>query len=91
MLEAYHKDGNVYIRGSTLPIDREVRLTTILARHASTTQENKAVRSVGKVSKTKEVKPPPNSQSWLQTIGALVLLGITALASIKLFNWYNKR
>jgi hypothetical protein len=81
----------VYIRGTTLPIEREVRQTTLTVRHTTAAQENKIARSVGKVSKIKEVNPPPNCQSWLQTIGALVLLGITALASIKLFNWYNKR
>ncbi|WP_155392505.1 hypothetical protein [Prevotella intermedia] len=91
VIEAYHKEGNVYIRGSTLPIDREVRQTTILARHASTTQENKAVRSVGKVSKTKIVKPPPTYQKLLQVVGTLVLLGALAFAGVKIFSWYNKK
>lgn len=90
-IEAYHKDGNVYIRGSTLPIEREVRQTTILARHASTTQENKVVRSVGKVSKTKIVKPPPTYQKLLQVVGTLVLLGALAFAGVKIFSWYNKK
>lgn len=91
IIEAYHKEGNVYIRGSTLPIDREVRQTTILARHASTTQENKAVQSVAKVSKTKIVKPPPTYQKLLQLIGTLVLLGALAFAGIKFFSWYNNK
>ena len=91
VIEAYHKDGNVYIRGSTLPIDREVRQTTILARHASTAQENKAVRSVGKVSKTKIIKPPPTYQKLLQVVGTLVLLGALAFAGVKIFSWYNKK
>lgn len=91
IIEAYHKEGNVYIRGSTLPIDREVRQTTILARHASTTQENKAVQSVAKVSKTKIVKPPPTYQKLLQVVGTLVLLGALAFAGIKIFSWYNKK
>lgn len=91
IIEAYHKEGNVYIRGSTLPIEREVRQTTILARHTNTTQENKAVRSIGKVSKTKIIKPPPTYQKLLQLIGILVLLGALAFAGIKLFSWYNKK
>jgi hypothetical protein len=91
VIEAYHKDGNVYIRGSTLPIDREVRQTTILARHSSTTQENKAVQSVAKISKTKIVKPPTTYQKLLQLIGTLVLLGALAFAGIKIFSWYNNK
>ena len=44
---------------------------TLMAKHTSTAQENKAVRSVGKVSKTKIVKPPPNYQKLLQLSASL--------------------
>lgn len=90
-IEAYHKDGNVYIRGSTLPIEREVRQTALLAKHTSSAQDNKTAQHANKVSKTKIVKPPPTYQKLLQVVGTLVLLSAMVLAGIKLFSWYNKK
>lgn len=64
---------------------------TLMAKHTSTAQENKAVQSVAKVSKTKIVKPPPTYQKLLQVVGTLVLLGALAFAGIKIFSWYNNK
>lgn len=82
-IEAYHKDGNVYIRGSTLPIEREVRQMTLMAKHTSTAQENKAVQSVAKVSKTVVKKPPSVLQKFLMLIGVAACLAIAAFVGIK--------
>lgn len=82
-IEAYHKDGNVYIRGSTLPIEREVRQMTLMAKHTSTAQENKAVQSVAKVSKTVVKKPPSAFQKFLMLIGVAACLAIAAFVGIK--------
>lgn len=90
-MEAFHKAGNVYIRGTTLPIEREVRQILLAERHTSVAQENKAVRNAKKVSKTEIAKPPPIYQRPLQLIGTLVLLSAIVLAGVKLFNWYNKK
>ncbi|WP_198019137.1 hypothetical protein [Prevotella falsenii] len=83
LLEAYHKGGNVYIRGSTLPIEREVRQTTVMAKHDGTAQENKAAHRASKVSKTVVKKPPSVLQDFLILIGVSVLLSAIALAGIK--------
>ena len=83
LLEAYHKGGNVYIRGSTLPIEREVRQTTVMAKHDGTAQENKAVHRAVKVSKTVVKKPPSVLQNFLMLIGVAACLAIAAFVGIK--------
>ncbi|WP_148664627.1 hypothetical protein [Prevotella intermedia] len=82
-IEAYHKDGNVYIRGSTLPIEREVRQTALLAKYTSSAQDNKTAQHANKVSKTVVKKPPSVLQKFLMLIGVAACLAIAAFVGIK--------
>lgn len=90
-VEAWHKGGTVYIRGSTLPAGREVRQTTLTARHTSAAQESKTVRNARKASKAKASGPAAIYRPLPQLIGTLALLGMLAFAGVGIFRWYNKK
>lgn len=87
VIEAYRRAGNIYIRGTTQPIGREVKQQLVTTQtktaNASNTQRA-ATRSEQHHSHTKVVKPPSAYLIGVLTFLALALLvGIASYTIIK--------
>lgn len=87
VIEAYRRAGNIYIRGTTQPIGREVKQSLVTTQtktaNASNTQRA-ATRSEQHHSHTKVVKPPSAYLIGVLTFLALALLvGIASYTNIK--------